>query len=313
MEKQKKALAQVQLEKLSECPVCKGSDFTASLTCKDYTYSQVDFSLVDCKSCGFKFTNPRPTASTIGNYYQSEDYVSHSDTQEGLVNKLYHLVRTYTLQKKLQLIFKLRGRVKKQGKTTLLDIGCGTGAFLSTCVKAGFEGRGIEPDTNARAFAQNNYGLQVDEEAALELFSAGQFDVISLWHVLEHVPDLDSRMKKIKHLLAERGHLIIAVPNCDSYDANYYGKFWAAYDVPRHLYHFTPATLAELAKRHQFKLEQVLPMVFDSFYVSMLSEQYKNGKSNFIGAIWRGFLSNLKAIKTGKQYSSQIYILRHES
>ena len=304
---------QPQLERLTSCPICKSTESQPVFDCKDFTVSQHFFTLVDCKNCGFRFTNPRPLESTLGEYYQSEDYISHSDTQKGLVNKLYHTVRSYTLLAKLKLLFNLRKKIKKEGKTTLLDIGCGTGAFLNVCVKSGFEGRGVEPDPKARSFAQTKYGLTVDDEPGLELFSEGQFDIISLWHVLEHVPHLEERMKKIKMLLAKQGHLIIAVPNCDSHDAKHYGKNRAAYDVPRHLYHFTPATMQELASRHQFKIEQVLPMVFDSFYVSLLSEKYATGRPNYIKAFWRGFVSNVKAIKTGKQYSSQIYILRHSS
>ena len=299
------------MEKLVFCPVCNSTEFSSAMECKDFTYSQSYFNLVDCKKCGFRFTNPRPDVSEIGKYYQAPEYISHSDSQKGLVNKLYHLVRNYTLMQKLKLIFNLRGGIKKGISNTLLDIGCGTGAFLNVCKNAGFECEGIEPDENARALAIAQYGLKVSGESALEGLPEKHYDVITLWHVLEHVPLLNERIVKIKSLLKENGHLIIAVPNCASYDAQHYGNLWAAYDVPRHLYHFTPATMGQLIEKHELKIARILPMVFDSFYVSLLSEKYKTGKTNFISGMWTGLLSNIKAIKTGKEFSSQIYVVRN--
>jgi 2-polyprenyl-3-methyl-5-hydroxy-6-metoxy-1,4-benzoquinol methylase len=227
------------MEKITNCPVCNAFDFSPFLTCTDHTVSKKEFNIVQCKSCGFKFTNPRPDASELGAYYKAEEYISHTDTKQGLMNRLYHLVRKYTLIKKLQLILKLSsGSGQKELK--ILDIGCGTGAFLDVCKKAGMNSIGIEPDSQARQLAIEKYGLDVRDENAFLTLENDSFDVITLWHVLEHVPLLNEILIKIKELVKPNGRVVIAVPNSSSIDAKYYGKFWAAYDVPRHLYHFNP-------------------------------------------------------------------------
>ena len=184
--------------------------------------------------------------------------------------------------------------------------------FLNTCKKAKWETFGIEPDQDARKMAVENYGLDVKEEGQLSVFPDASFDIISMWHVLEHVPRLNERIEDLKRLIKPNGIIIIAVPNCDSADAKMYKKDWAAYDVPRHLYHFTPKDIELLFKNHELKLFKTLPMVFDSFYVSMLSEKIKSGKTNIIRSTWNGFRSNLSALKSGKTYSSQIYLIRKD-
>ncbi len=292
---------------VSNCIICKSDQFKPFLVCKDYTVSKKDFTIQQCNSCGFKFTSPRPSDSELGNYYKSEEYVSHSDTKKGLVNKLYHWVRNYTLIKKLQLLIHYAG---KQG--TILDYGCGTGAFLNTCSKNKWNSFGVEPDPDARNIAIQNYGLNVSQnlEEVQSKLGETKLNAVTMWHVLEHVSNPDELFSFIKSNLVEKGILIIAVPNCSSHDAVYYGAHWAAYDVPRHLYHFTPKDMEALLDKQGFKLEKTLPMVFDSFYVSMLSEKYKNGSISYLKAFYRGLVSNLKANKTGKEFSSQIYVFR---
>jgi len=276
------------------------------MICTDHTVSRETFHIVQCEKCGFKFTNPRPEPSSLGKYYVSEDYVSHSNTKKGFVNSTYQLVRKYTLLKKLQLISKYY----KTGK--ILDIGCGTGEFLNVCKSAKWTTVGIEPSSDARRMAIENYGLDVKEESGITDLDAESFDLISMWHVLEHVPDLNARVEDLKRLIKKDGIIIIAVPNCDSFDARKYKENWAAYDVPRHLYHFTPKDIESLFKKHDMKVVRTLPMVFDSYYVSMLSEKIKTGKTNLITSLWTGFRSNMAAIKSGKEYSSQIYLIRKQ-
>lgn len=292
------------MEILKNCPVCDAPETKFFVACKDYTVSQEIFKIVECVRCGFKFTNPRPEEYRLGEYYKSEEYISHSNTNKGFINSAYQSVRKYTLLKKLQLI----SRFYKTGK--LLDIGCGTGEFLKTFKDAKWETLGIEPSDDARKMAIQNYGLDVREEWGLKNLEPESFDVITMWHVLEHVPHLNERISDLKRLLKPGGMIVIAVPNCSSLDAKNYGANWAAYDVPRHLYHFTPKDIETLFKKHELKVFKTLPMVFDSFYVSMLSEKYLSGKSNLISALWNGFRSNLSALKTGKTYSSQIYLIR---
>jgi 2-polyprenyl-3-methyl-5-hydroxy-6-metoxy-1,4-benzoquinol methylase len=274
------------------------------MSCVDHTVSRETFNIVKCKACSFKYTNPRPTEDQLGPYYKSEEYVSHSNTKKGFINSTYQYVRKYTLLKKLQLVSKYY----RTGK--ILDIGCGTGEFLNTCKLAKWDTTGIEPDVDARNMAISNFGLNVKPESEINSLQDASFDIISMWHVLEHVPRLNERLDDLNRLIKPNGVIIVAVPNCDSFDAKFYRENWAAYDVPRHLYHFTPKDIELLFKNHGLKMYKVLPMVFDSFYVSMLSEKIKTGKTNLLRSTWNGFLSNLFALKSGKVYSSQIYLFR---
>lgn len=286
------------LQQITNCPVCKGTDFDPFLTCKDYTVSQESFNIVSCKACDFKFTNPRPSDSEIGMYYKSEEYVSHSDTKKGLINRLYHMVRTKTLKQKLGLISSYVSR------GTILDYGCGTGMFLKTCADAGWKAYGFEPDSDAKKLAEEK-GLRV--ASSKEPLVGSKYDIITLWHVLEHVTDLDETLSFFSKNITDKGRLIIAVPNYVSADAKHYKEFWAGYDVPRHIYHFEINTIRKLLSKHGFSLEETKPMKFDSYYVSLLSEKYKTGAMNYIAAFLTGLKSNMAA-KDPSQYSSVIYI-----
>ena len=292
------------METINNCPICNSSTSNQFLTCIDHTVSRETFHIVQCQSCGFKYTNPRPEKQSLGAYYQSEEYVSHSNTKKGFINYTYQIVRKYTLLKKLQLLSKYY----KTGK--ILDIGCGTGEFLNVCQQAKWDTTGIEPSSDARTMAIKNYNLNILEESEIKNLSSENFDIITMWHVLEHVPKLNERIEDLKRLIKPNGIIIIAVPNCNSLDAKIYREAWAAYDVPRHLYHFVPKDIETLFKKHDLKMFKVLPMVFDSFYVSMLSEKIKTGKTNILKSLWNGLRSNMAAIKSGKTYSSQIYLIR---
>lgn len=291
------------MEKLEQCPICNSNELLPFLQCLDYTVSRETFSIVQCKLCNFKFTNPRPKPEDLGNYYKSEEYISHSNTSKGLINSAYQAIRKYTLLKKLQLI----SNYFRTGN--LLDIGCGTGEFLKTCKDAKWNVTGIEPDENTRKRVIEKYELNVQPEDHIKQFDPESFDVITMWHVLEHVPFLNERLEDLKRLIKPNGLIIIAVPNCNSLDAKIYKEKWAAYDVPRHLYHFTPNDISTLFKKHGLKLNNMLPMIFDSFYVSMLSEKNSTGKIHLLRSIMNGLRSNLNGLKTGKTYSSQIYLI----
>lgn len=290
---------------IEKCLVCGSNKFEPFLVCKDHTVSKENFNIVSCKMCEFKFTNPRPDDSVLGDYYKAEEYVSHTNTKKGLVNKLYHIVRNHTLKKKIQLISSYVSR------GTILDYGCGTGMFLSACKTAGWDSIGMEPDDNARKMASEQ-GLNVfsDKEKVKTYITDKQADAITLWHVLEHVTDMGETLAFFKARLKKDGVLIIAVPNHVSYDAEHYKEFWAAYDVPRHLYHFDLKSMKTLLEDTGFKLIETKPMKFDSFYVSMLSEKCKTGAVNLVKAFWIGLMSNLKA-KDSSSYSSTIYIFKH--
>ena len=294
------------MQAIEKCLVCGSSNFEPFLVCKDYTVSQENFNIVSCKSCGFKFTNPRPEHSIIGNYYKDESYVSHTNSKKGIVNKLYHYVRSYTLKKKANMInaYVSRG--------TLLDYGCGTGMFLSECKKNGWEVYGMEPDADARKIAADqDLSVFSDKDRIQTYITDKKFNVISLWHVLEHVTDMQETLSFFKKKLNTNGVLIIAVPNHVSYDAQYYKEHWAAYDVPRHLHHFELKSMQALLSNAGFKLIESKPMKFDSYYVSMLSEKYKTGIVNLFKAFLIGFKSNLKA-KNEHHFSSTIYVFKHQ-
>ena len=292
-------------ENLKSCPVCSSLLHKHFLVCKDFTVSQEEFQIVKCETCEFKFTNPRPSASEIGSYYQSEEYISHSNTSKGIVNKVYQLVRNYTLNQKLKLINDLGEKSSKR----LLDIGCGTGMFLKTCKQSGWKTKGTEPDENTRQAAVETSGSEIAADF-LNAYSDEQFDVITMWHVLEHVHLLKETIEKLYANLTANGRLVIAVPNADSYDAKQFKENWAAYDLPRHLYHFTPKTLMQLFNKFGFKIAETKPMYFDAFYISMLSTKYRDGKVNYTEAVRTGLKSNAWARKNKNNYSSLIYILQ---
>jgi 2-polyprenyl-3-methyl-5-hydroxy-6-metoxy-1,4-benzoquinol methylase len=295
------------METLNNCPVCKQDQFRQFLSCIDYTVSRETFTVVQCDACGFRFTNPRPDGNEIGKYYQAVDYISHSDTNKGIVNKLYRAVRNYTIGKKVTLINKLTQNLKPETRN-LLDIGCGTAEFLHASKQNGWNITGIEPSEVARKNAEQKYHITPLPQEKLFELNEKKFNVVTLWHVLEHVHELDKTIQQINKILLDDGVLIVAVPNCNSWDAKKYGAYWAAWDVPRHLYHFTETDIKKLFGRSGFKLSEVLPMKFDSFYVSLLSEKYKTGSSNLFLGFWNGVISNISAGKNG--YSSQIYLLK---
>lgn len=290
----------------TECPVCESSEFSEVLIAKDYTVSQEQFPVMECGQCGFRFTQQIPDEETIGAYYQSEEYISHSNTNQGLISRLYQVVRDITLRSKRKLVQRVSG--KSTGH--LLDIGSGTGEFLATMKGAGWKVRGLEPDPGARNQAIENHQLDVGEPEELFTLEENTFDVISMWHVLEHVHRLKPYLHKISNLLKADGVLLIAVPNFTSRDAEHYDAYWAAYDVPRHLYHFSPESMNRLLGDQGFEIVSYRPMPFDAFYVSMLSEKYQHGKLKLVSAFWQGFRSWLKASANAKACSSVLYVIR---
>lgn len=294
------------LENLNTCPVCSGQIFTPFVACKDYTVSRGTFEIVSCGACSFVATSPRPTEADAYKYYQSEDYISHSNTRKGLINKVYAWVRNFSIKKKEALLKEYtKGR-------TILDHGCGTGEFLNYCKQQGWNATGLEPGDDARKLAINNYGLNVVEEKAINTLPEKHYDTITLWHVLEHVYPLNERIAKLKNLLKDDGVLIVAVPNHNAAEEKKYKQYWAAYDVPRHIWHFDKTSMRSLMKNNGMEVVAVKPMVFDAYYISMISEGYKNGKGGLaamLNGFWTGFISNNHARGTG-EYSSLIYVIK---
>lgn len=294
---------------IQKCPVCGAAAISKKLDAIDYTVSKEVFAIWECNNCSLRFTQQVPEAAAAGAYYQSDNYISHTDTREGIVNKLYHFVRKRTLRRKLAMLQHKTGI----SKGTILDIGAGTGAFAKTMLDAGWQVTGLEPDTATRQRARELYGLDLQDTAALHSIPPLSCDAVTMWHVLEHVYELHAYLDQIKSILKPAGKAFIAVPNYTSYDATVYQQYWAAYDVPRHLYHFSPVSIEALLKAHGLALQEIKPMWFDSFYISMLSQQLKNGKGNLVKAAWIGFFSNCIAVFKPRRCSSLIYIIGKES
>ena len=290
----------------SSCPVCDSPDIMKVLSVKDHSVSGEVFVIMECRVCAFRFTQDIPDANSIGPYYQSDEYISHSNTTKGLINNLYQRVRKRTLRQKQKLVERVTGL--KQGG--LLDLGAGTGTFASQMKKAGWNVTALEPDAGARSVAKQQFGIELNDTTEFQGLENSSFDVITMWHVLEHVHDLHGYVKKLADLLNENGKLVIAVPNYQSTDAAIYGEYWAAYDVPRHLYHFSPKSMMVLMEAYGLTVSKQFPMWYDSFYVSMLSSKYKKGKTKLISSVFNGIRSNANALGDVKRCSSIIYIIK---
>jgi 2-polyprenyl-3-methyl-5-hydroxy-6-metoxy-1,4-benzoquinol methylase len=279
----------------------------AFLNCTDFTVSQEKFTILKDTQLDFLVTSPRPLTKDLMAYYESDSYISHTDSRKNLFDKTYQFVKKITIKSKIKKLKKVHPNAMN-----ILDIGCGTGDFLTSCFKNEFEVFGVEPNKQAREIALQkiNNNSVFDSFDSLKKATNCKFDIITLWHVLEHVPNLLDYIKTLKKLLNPNGVLVIAVPNFKCYDAHHYKEFWAAYDVPRHLWHFSKNAIATLFKKVDLEITKTYPMIFDAFYVSMLSE--KNNQKHFknVRAFCVGVFSNLKALYT-KEYSSQIYILKH--
>ncbi|WP_162428094.1 class I SAM-dependent methyltransferase [Pontibacter pudoricolor] len=292
-------------ERLEQCPICGKEEFKNFLVVTDNSVSKESFVIVECENCTFKFTNPRPDIESIGSYYESEEYISHSNTKTGIINRAYHVVRSITTKQKVELINRYA-----PAKGSLLDYGCGTGVFLTACKKDGWKVQGVEPNEKARELAAESARTTIATD--LSDVTDEKFNVITLWHVLEHIHTLNETISQLISHLTEDGVLIVAVPNADSHDAKQYKENWAAYDVPRHLYHFTQPTMKRFLKKHKMQLEEVLPMKFDAYYVSMLSEKHKEGKTKMISSVLNGYKSNSYAEKNGNDYSSLIFVAKRK-
>lgn len=287
------------------CPLCGATDIGFLQTVKDHSISQESFPLWRCKACSFTFTQNAPAPEMIGAYYKSENYISHSDTKTGLVNRLYHSAREYMLGRKHQLLDSLT-----KGKK-VLDYGTGTGYFVDYLQRKGYEVEGVEIDEDARNYGSQKFGIEIHPPIFFEQEAReGSYDAITMWHVLEHLYDPLFYLRRSSALLKSNGYLLVAVPNLTSADAQHFGADWAAYDVPRHLWHFSPETLEKISKQAGFELQQTLHMPMDPFYVSIMSAKYQGAALPLLRGLWEGGYSFLQSLKKPSQGSSVIYVLR---
>jgi len=287
------------------CPICDRKAIAYVHDSVDYTVTKKKFSIWECHNCYLRFTQNFPSQDEIGRYYKAEAYVSHTDSKKGLINNLYHRVRNFTLKSKRKLV----QQETHLSKGNILDVGCGTGAFLNEMKTAGWKITGLEPDKKASKNAEKLYKIKTQNPEELFQLPPNSYDAITMWHVLEHVHQFNDYIKTLHNLIKDNGRIFIAVPNYTSYDASHYEQHWAAYDVPRHLYHFSPQSMEMLLNKHGLKLKSIKPMWFDSFYVSMLSQHIKNKKGNIVMAFIIGAMSNINAIFDKKKCSSVIYVV----
>jgi 2-polyprenyl-3-methyl-5-hydroxy-6-metoxy-1,4-benzoquinol methylase len=288
------------------------SNKSSYLYVKDHSVSGEDFDLIYNEEFDFLETYPQPSEEKLGDYYESEDYISHTDSKRNAFEKVYHFVKGIALKRKLKLINSFSDNTPSHlisEEKKLLDMGCGTGDFLQVAKDNNWSVSGIEPNENARTIANEKTNNSVFNIEHLLKFESHSFDVITLWHVLEHLPKLQSHIEIFESLLKPNGRLVIAVPNYKSYDATHYKNFWAAFDVPRHLWHFSQTSISRVVKTKNMEVIKTAPMIFDAYYVSLLSEKYKNGTMNPFKAFWIGAMSNWKA-KRSTEYSSMIYIIK---
>lgn len=291
---------------INNCPICNSSDIVNTFNTVDHFSTKEIFPIYDCSNCGFRFTNNFPSDDIIGRYYDSPDYISHSDTKKGVVNLLYHFFRKQMLRKKVNMVSKYTLGAR------LLDIGSGTGYFLNIAKERSYQVTGIEKDSKAREYAITSFGLDVKDEHSLWGIESESFDVVTLWHVLEHMNNLNEVVSKIKSILKPDGVMILALPNHKSHDAKIFKEYWAAYDVPRHLWHFTPDTVEKLLSKHQFEIIKQKTMPLDAFYISMLSAKYRGSGAliQYLQACYFGSIGYLRSLSDTSRSSSVIYIAK---
>jgi 2-polyprenyl-3-methyl-5-hydroxy-6-metoxy-1,4-benzoquinol methylase len=291
---------------VNNCLVCGSDNIAFRLVCSDHLTGGGNFDIYTCKNCGFFFTHNPPSVEILEKYYDAEEYISHSDTKKGFTNILFHITRNLMFYRKRRIIAKTTGL----NDGNLLDIGCGTGYFAAFMKKSGWNVTGTEVNKNARIFAREKFNLEVIDEADLTKFDHNHFDCITMWHVFEHLQDPVNYTSVILRLLKPGGVCVAAMPNCDSYDAQYYSQFWAAWDVPRHLWHFTSETFRRFSEKAGLKFSGTLTLPLDVFYISILSEKYKGSKLSFISGILKSLWFSILVLFNKHKTSSLIYILR---
>ncbi len=290
----------------NKCPLCGSAESVLLFECKDHLVTGEFFPLKKCKSCGFIFTDNYPDQNNAPAYYRSDEYISHTDANKGLVNKTYHLIRKWMLADKYKILKKESGL-----KTaSVLDIGSGTGYFPSYLKHKGWSCSGIEISEEARSFARREKNVELLAPEDIDTFLNGSMDIITMWHTLEHFYKPGDYLQNAHRILNDKGLLVIAIPNNLSYDAGHYKAFWAAWDVPRHLWHFNPATIEKLSDTYGFRLIKKYRLPYDAFYISILSERYRNSKTPLLKGSLTGLISWIRSVFNIEKTSSLVYIFK---
>lgn len=267
----------------------------------DNLVSREEFQLVWNQDYQCYETSPLP--EKLEKYYESEDYISHTDDSETLISRIYQRAKRINLRHKLKLAARYC-----EGPGVIMDIGAGTGDFVKYAQDRGWEAYGVEPNETARERAHAK-GVAVYSNISVQ--QEAVYDAVTMWHVLEHLPDLEDQIRAISQTLKPGGTLILAVPNYKSLDAKYYKSNWAAYDVPRHVWHFSRGSIESIFKRHGYELQAMKPLWLDAFYISWLSETYKRNRLAPISGAFMGMASNLYGLFR-REFSSHVYILKRD-
>lgn len=291
------------------CPACSSAGIEFFIDCSDHFLSGENFRLFRCRDCSFIFTQGHPGEAESQKYYESQEYVSHDDKAKGLTNSLYYLARTIMLRKKRNLVIKMTGL--KQG--SLLDTGCGTGHFAGVMKKAGWDVTGIEPNLKAREYAAERFGIKTLAAGETASLADSSYDCATLWHVLEHIHDLKGYTRDLYRILKPDGVCLVALPNTSSYDCRHFGEYWAAWDVPRHLWHFNPGSFIPFATAAGFLTEEIRPMPLDILYISVLSSRYKGSSFPLLTGMLKGSWFLLKSLVNRQTSGSLIYVLSKPS
>jgi 2-polyprenyl-3-methyl-5-hydroxy-6-metoxy-1,4-benzoquinol methylase len=289
-----------------KCPLCNSEDIGEWLNVPDHFLTGEQFALTQCSSCGFLFTQDHPDSDEIDRYYESADYISHNDSAGGFFASVYMIAREFMLRRKRKMVCRATGL--KNGN--ILDIGSGTGHFLSVMRARGWQVKGLEINDKARAFSIAEFGLEVLSPASIGSLPSASFDAITLWHVLEHLQNPFSYASEIVRFLNPGGVCLVALPNSSSFDARHYNEFWAAYDVPRHLWHFTPETFKLFAEKSGFEIISVRSLPLDVIYISLLSEKYRRSALHFIRGLVKGVWFMALSLFLKNRNSALVYILK---
>ena len=257
-------------------------------------------------------THPRPTKEELPTYYDSENYTSHNDKSAGIVSFCYRIIKSISTRRKIRIGQNSLSKNTPQNKPRLLDVGCGTGDFLYSCLKKGWQINGIENNKNAKNNSRTELSSFIFDDFEFLKSQPERFDIITMWHSLEHIIDLKQTIVDMKKLLTNKGVIVVACPNHKSFDAMFYKESWAAYDLPRHLWHFDKDSISKLFVEHNMQLTKTLPMCWDSFYISILSEKIISKKNKFLKGVIVGLLSNVSAMFS-KEHSSLIYVFNKEN
>ena len=288
------------------CPLCGASEQIPYANCTDFTVSKESFTLMRCQSCGVVYTLDPPSEEQMCRYDKLNLKLKLGDSPTGLTSRLYYHVRSRMLRKKARIVESQAYRTSG----SLLNYGAKTGFFSHKMERRGWKVTSVEKYHEERLFSLEMFHHRMIDVPDMALLQAGTFDVITMWHVFEHSHHPNELLDRFYELLRPGGILVMACPNIRSTDAMHYGPYWAAYDVPRHLWHFNPNSITGLAYRHGFTLMHHEKMPYDRFYISILSERHLRHRMAFLRGMLQGLRSWRISITKRGRSSSLVYVFR---